>query len=93
MLTLCRPTIAGSLVKKAGCNMKIAEIEKKILYHNHGKYITTEEFNKLTADNFAPRIAQAKIATKDDIADLAKETNFDNKLINLNKNKTCSGRK
>ena len=33
------------------------------------KYITTQELNKLTADNFTERLAQAKLATKADIAD------------------------
>ena len=33
------------------------------------KYITTQELNKLTADNFTGRLAQAKLATKADIAD------------------------
>ena len=41
-------------------------IEKKILDHDHDKYITTQEFNKLTADNFAARLVQANLATKAD---------------------------
>ena len=44
--------------------------------HKHKKYITTPEFNKLTAENFAARLAQANIVTK---------TDFDNKLSSLNK--------
>ena len=32
--------------------MKISEIEKKITDHNHDRYITTEEFNKCTAEIF-----------------------------------------
>ena len=28
------------------------EIEKKITDHDHDKYITTPEFNKLTSENF-----------------------------------------
>ena len=36
---------AGNLVKKADYNTKIAEIEKKILDHDHSKYMTTQEFN------------------------------------------------
>ena len=41
--------------------------------------------DKLTADSFAARLTQAKLATKDDIVDLVKETDLDNKLKNLNK--------
>ena len=31
--------------------------------NNHDKYITTPEFNKLIAENFAARLAQANLAT------------------------------
>ena len=29
--------------------------------HDHDRYITTPEFNKLTAETFAARLAQAKV--------------------------------
>ena len=32
---------------------------KVITDHNYDKYITTQEFNKLTAENFTARLAQA----------------------------------
>ena len=35
------------LVKKTDYNTKINKIEKKITDHDHAKYITTQEFNKL----------------------------------------------
>ena len=66
----------SNLVKKTDCNTKINEIEKKITDNNHDKYVTTPEFNKLTAENFAARLSQADLVTK---------TAFDNKLPNLNK--------
>ena len=34
-------------------NRKITEIRKKITDHNRDKYITTQEFNKLTSQNLA----------------------------------------
>ena len=34
--------------------------------------LRTQEFDKLTAGNFAARLAQAKLATKADIADFVK---------------------
>ena len=38
--------------QKTDCNTKINEIEKKIIDHEGSKkYITTPEFNKLTAKN------------------------------------------
>ena len=48
---------ANSLVKKRDYNTKICEIEKKVADHNHNKYITTPEFEKLTAEVFAVRLA------------------------------------
>ena len=37
------------------------EVEMKITNHDHN-YITTPESNQLTAENFAPRLAQAILA-------------------------------
>ena len=71
----------SNLVKKTDYGTKVNEIEKKITDHNHDKYITTPEFNKLTAENFAARLAQANLVTK---------TDFDNKLSSLNKKITSN---
>ena len=38
----------SNLVTKTDYNTKISEIEKKVSDHNHDKYITTSEFNRLT---------------------------------------------
>ena len=48
----------------------------KLNNHNHNKYIDTSEFNKLAADIFNARLAQANLITK---------TDFDAKLSNLNR--------
>ena len=53
---------------------------------DHSKYITTPEFNKSTAQNFAERLAQANLASKNDIANCVKKADFDDKLKNLNNN-------
>ena len=70
-------------LKKTDYNTKVTEIENKLNNHNHDKYIDTSEFNKLAADVFNARLAQANLITK---------TEFDSKLSNLNrkitKNKT-----
>ena len=43
----------SNLVKKTDYNTKISEIENKITTErDHDKYITTQEFNKLTSENF-----------------------------------------
>ena len=69
------------LLKKTDYDTKVNEIENKITDHNHDKYITTPVFNKLTAENFAARLAQANLVTK---------TDFDNKLPNLNRKITSN---
>ena len=70
--------------KETGYNTKINEIEKKISDHNYDNYITTPEFNNLTAESFAARLAQANLASKSDISNFVKKTDFDDKLKNLN---------
>ena len=54
----------SNLVNKRDYNTKITEIENKFISHNHDKYIDTQEFNKLAADVFNARLAQAKSITK-----------------------------
>ena len=38
----------------------------KVTDHNHDKYITTPEFNKLTTEDFKARFARADVITKAD---------------------------
>ena len=49
-------------------------VETKITDHYYSKYITTQEFNELTAENFKERSKQANLLSK---------TDFDNKLISF----------
>ena len=51
-----------------------SNLVKKTAYHNHDKYITTQEFNKLSTENFNARLAQANLIAK---------TDFDAKLQSL----------
>ena len=51
---------------KNNYNTKINEIKKKITDHDHDKYITTQEFNMLTSENVAARLAQANVGGKND---------------------------
>ena len=55
----------SNFVKKTDFNPKVAEIEKKITDHNHNKYITTTEFNKLATDAVNARLLQANLVKKD----------------------------
>ena len=49
---------------------------------DHSKYITSPEFNKLTAENFTATLKEASLAIKGDIADFVKKTDF-TILINI----------
>ena len=69
------------MVKKSDYHTKISELETKITDHKHYKYITTREFNKLTAEYFAARLPQANLITK---------TGFDAKLSSFNKTITSN---
>ena len=60
-------------------NTKISEVENKI--SDNSKYIATQEFNKLTVENFATRLKQATLVSKID---------FDNKLTSFNRQITSN---
>ena len=51
-------------------------MKKKLNNHNHDKYITTREFNKLAEDVFNARLAQGNLITK---------TDLDTKLSRINR--------
>ena len=54
--------------KKLTITQKINEIENIITTdQDHDKYFTTQEFNKLTSENFPARLKQANLASKNDI--------------------------
>ena len=71
----------GTLLKKTDYSTKVAEIENELNNHNHDKYIDTPEFNKLAADVFNARLAQANLITK---------TDFHAKLSILNRKITAT---
>ena len=56
-------------------NTALIAVENKT--PDHSKQIIAPEFNKLTAKYFTTRLKQATLATKGDIADFVKKTDFD----------------
>ena len=58
------PDVSSLINKKTDYNTKLSELERKLADHNHDKYITTQEFNTIAADDFNARLAQANIITK-----------------------------
>ena len=77
-------------------NAKINEVKNEITSitnltttttdHDHDKYIATQDFIKLTSEDFAARLVKLNLASKVDIATYVKKTDFDDKLKNSNKN-------
>ena len=72
------PDTSG-LVIATVLNIKINEVENKI--PTHTKYITTQEIDKLTAENFDAILKQTNLVAK---------TNFGNKLISSNRGITSN---
>ena len=52
-------------------NTVLTAVENEI--PDHSKYITTPEFNKLTAEHFTAKLKQANLATIGDIVDFVKK--------------------
>ena len=65
------------MVKGTDYNTNISEKENKITTdHGHDKYITSQEFNKLTEENFTAGLTQANLARKSDISNFVKKGRF-----------------
>ena len=70
--------------KKTAYQINISQIKNKITTdHDHDKYITTEEFTKLTSNSFTAR-------HKQEIGNFVNKTDSDNKLKNITSNKKKS---
>ena len=95
--------VKTDVAKKAAYDPKIKHIEDKtpnitnlatnatlnakntrLKDHDHDKYITNKE---LTLKNFSARPKQANLASKSDIANFVKTTDFDNKLKSVTSNR------
>ena len=51
----------------------LLKLKKKNSDHDHSnEYINTPEFNKLTSENFAARLKQANLASRNDIENFVK---------------------
>ena len=62
---------------------EIIDLQKKTTDHKHENYITTPEFNKLTAKNFAAKLPQANLIKKNQILMLNCQVLIE-KLIQIN---------
>ena len=72
----------------------MSEIENKITNdHHHDKYITTQEFSKLTSENFTAGLKQANLASESDIANFVKKTDLNKNELNEQKKATTISNK
>ena len=77
-----------SITNLVTTNTAFNAVENKI--PNHSKYITTTEFNNLTAETFTARLKQANVTTKGDVANYVKKADFNVQLKDLNKKVTSN---
>ena len=64
----------SNLVKKSDYSTEINEVENKITAdHDHDRYISTPEFNRLTSKNFTAVLKQANLESKSDITNFVKK--------------------
>ena len=79
--------LATTSALSADYNTKTNEIENKITTdHDHDKYISTQEFTKLTGENITARLAKTKLVSKGDIANFVKKTDLNkNEQMNYQK--------
>ena len=61
-----------NFIKKLTITQKLMEFKRKLLI-DRDKYITTPKFNRLAAENFPGRQAQAYLISKNDIVALVKK--------------------
>ena len=75
----------SKLVTNNSLDTKIGEVKNQIpddskVVTNPDKYIITQKFDKLTSEDIAERLKEAKLASKNDIVDFSKQADFDDKL-------------
>ena len=76
--------VSNLVKKKTAYQINISQIKNKITTdHDHDKYITTEEFTKLTSNSFTAM-------HKQEIGNFVNKTDSDNKLKNITSNKKKS---
>ena len=72
-------TDTSDLVKRVAYYKKIKKLKRK--YLTMINILLTGEINKLVKERFADRLKQANLASKNDMADFVKKTDYIEKLI------------
>ena len=70
-------------LRKTDYKTKISETENKVTAdHDYDKYITIQEFNKLTSESFTAKLKQANLGNKINITNFVKRTDFNKNELN-----------
>ena len=80
---LATTTVLTAVENKIPNVSNFIEIENKTNNdHDHDQFITTQEFNKLTAENLTARLAETNLVSKNDIANFVKKTDLNKNGLN-----------
>ena len=80
-LIILVPLILVTQSNKLIITQTLLKLKIKINDFGHAKYITAQKFDKLTSEKFTASLAQINLASKNDIANFVKNTDFQNKLM------------
>ena len=84
-LSKLRDVVKNAVVKKDVYNAKNTTQDVSV-YNTKNMYIvTTQEYNKLTSENFTARLAQVNSASKSDIANFVKNDRFKGLVMQIEK--------
>ena len=84
-LSKLRDVVKNAVVKKDVYNAKNTTQDVSVYNTKNMYIITTQEYNKLTSENFTARLAQVNLASKSDIANFVKNDKFKGLVMQIEK--------
>ena len=84
-LSKLRDVVKNAVVKKDVYNAKNTTQDVSVYNTKKMYIITTQEYNKLTSENFTARLAQVNLASKSDIANFVKTDKFKGLVMQIEK--------
>ena len=84
-LSKLRDVVKNAVVKKDVYNAKNTTQDVSVYNTKKMYIITTQEYNKLTSENFTARLAQVNLASKSDIANFVKNDKFKGLVMQIEK--------
>ena len=84
-LSKLRDVVKNAVVKKDVYNAKNTTQDVSVYNTKKMYIITTQEYNKLTSENFTARLAQVNLPSKSDIANFVKNDKFKGLVMQIEK--------